>query len=1109
MAVKRIESLNSSNEIFDNLPLGIILFDEEFNIVDCNENVFNLGILSYSEKDEIIGIKFEPDLFEFFEDAQSFSEENLPLELTLKTLQTKQGIYNITLKVVPFFDEDKFTGGLAVFEDHLFKLAKQNKNETTKFVSLLENFHEGVFIISSQGEIITSKINFKNSEIIKSNAKKIASIFQDEELNKNLVDLFSKLPEEQLIKGNLTGGSHLFRVVLFSKNDDSKIIIVTIDELLEISGKYTAEEIKELEKFQFVSESIIDSVFGVDNEGKINFWSEGAEKIFEYKRSEVFGKFIGKILPGFDSEYFNSLKEVLDKKGLWESELRIQVNKKEKFVNVKLAQIEIDNEKSILGIASDETMRARIERELRFSEERYRNIVTSSKEFILLVGLERKINYVNPSLISLSGYTEEEILNSNFEIFINPEFLKENPKAVDKLFGSSGASLEFPFTNKSGETIYVLASVTPFRNLNGEVQYYSVIMTDISEKKEAEKDMLLIRSVFEASMDGISVLENRKIALANDSFAQKFGFSSIKEVLGVDPLELCDEDDIKLVADSIQRIERGEEESAKIEFKGKRIEDVQPIFSASLTSYSSGKERFIVFIVRDITQSKLSEQLLKESEERYRNITNAINDFLWMAERKNGKLEAVFYSASVERMLGYSSDELKEKRFLWFKMIHPKDRVNTVRQFKQIYSDTSVLNGEVEYRIVNKLGNILWVRNKININRDEEGNINSIVGLVSDITLSKRAEEELKRSAEELANINESKDRFISIISHDLRTPFSSILGYTDVLLNNRDLPEDKQVEYISFIQESAKNMLDLVNSLLDWTRLQTGRIKFEPKKLDASLLANKCVNILGGTALKKNINLVSQVDRQIFIHADEGLMLQALNNLVSNAIKFTNPGGSITINAVPIADEHVVQFSVKDTGLGIRKEDMEKLFRVDSKFTSLGTSGEKGTGLGLSLVKEIVEKHSGKIWVKSKVGKGTEFYFTIPVSSSTILLVDDLLTDRILYAKLIKSILPEYIVKDAPNGKAAFEAVKNINPLLVITEHKMPLMNGDAFIKQIQLADEISLKPSFIVLTRKLTGRIEQTYREIGVKHIFQKPVELDKFRMAMISSINESMTN
>ncbi|MCK7528000.1 MAG: HAMP domain-containing histidine kinase [Ignavibacteriales bacterium] len=194
------------------------------------------------------------------------------------------------------------------------------------------------------------------------------------------------------------------------------------------------------------------------------------------------------------------------------------------------------------------------------------------------------------------------------------------------------------------------------------------------------------------------------------------------------------------------------------------------------------------------------------------------------------------------------------------------------------------LSGEFEFRIINKQGNIVWVRAKINLVRSGTGRIQKIFGLVSDVSFRKRAEEELKKSTQNLIKLNETKDRFISIISHDLRTPFSSILGFTDLLANDEELTEDERKQYVKYIQESSRSMLALVNSLLDWTRLQTGRIKFEPQKLDVSKIVTDSVNALSGTAIQKGIEVVSIINQSLFLFVDKSLITQVFNNLISNA---------------------------------------------------------------------------------------------------------------------------------------------------------------------------------------------------------------------------------
>lgn len=281
-------------------------------------------------------------------------------------------------------------------------------------------------------------------------------------------------------------------------------------------------------------------------------------------------------------------------------------------------------------------------------------------------------------------------------------------------------------------------------------------------------------------------------------------------------------------------------------------------------------------------------------------------------------------------------------QLFFLKIIYPDDLHIVKNKLKTIMQSRVQVSEEMEFRIINKNGNIVWVRTKINLIRNSEGQILKIYGLVSDISLRKKADEELNRSTANLIKLNETKDKFISIISHDLRTPFSSILGFTDFLMDDEGLTEDEKRKYVGFIRESSKSMLELVNSLLDWTRLQTGRIKFEPEKISARMVIINSINALSGAALQKNLSLKSQVEKNIEIFADNSLMAQVFNNLISNAIKFTKPGGEIIISSSPSKKAKFIEFSVRDNGVGIKPENISELFRIDTKFTSEGTSGGK-----------------------------------------------------------------------------------------------------------------------------------------------------------------------
>ena len=598
-----------------------------------------------------------------------------------------------------------------------------------------------------------------------------------------------------------------------------------------------------------------------------------------------------------------------------------------------------------------------------------------------------------------------------------------------------------------------------------------------------------------------------KIIIANKSFAKIFGYNTNTELVNKEIIELASNDDILKVAEYFRLLERKKEVPTRFDFLGKKKDGSSIHTELSIGSFESDNKNYFVMIARDVTERIRAQRAIRESEEKYRNITENIDDFLFTFERTGLALRPIFCTSSIQKVTGYTQTEFLTDSKLFLKAIHPSDFVSIKPKLINLMKSRIQLSGEFEFRIINKQGNIVWVRAKINLVRSGTGRIHKIFGLVSDVSFRKRAEEELKKSTQNLIKLNETKDRFISIISHDLRTPFSSILGFTDLLANDEELTEDERKQYIKYIQESSRSMLALVNSLLDWTRLQTGRIKFEPQKVDVSKVIMDSVNALSGAAIQKGIEVVSSVNQSLYLFVDKSLITQVFNNLISNAIKFTNKSGVIRISNEAVTNSRFVKFSVKDSGVGIKEDDLTKLFSVDAKFTSEGTAGEKGSGLGLSLVKEIVEKHGGTISVESKYGKGTEFIFTLPIASSNILIVDDNKTDRLLYSKILKNISPEYNVEVASDGKEAIQKILSSPPALVITDHAMPVMNGYEFVIELKKMD-IKGKPPIIVLSSDIDRAIINDYTELGIEFVFQKPVNIGSFKLAIEKSLQKGLS-
>jgi len=1124
VAVENI-SENQIRRIFENAPVGILTLNSNFEIEGVNQSALQFGIFEYEGKTNLIGKNiFTLDVFhsdEVKNDLEYF-KEGIPFETEI-SVQKSFGNTElvIVVKGTPIIINDKFEGGIIVIED--FKTSTESSPDkifrSEIFNSLLSSISDYFLVTDIYGNIkytLPNEMLRPNHPVIKTAGKTLFDLFTD--LNANLIEqtLVEVVKDKKPRTIELPQKEHKFGsdfaltlIPIVERSVKIKYFFILFKDNSEEREKFTnlKSEIQELKAYRSITSAIVDAVIRINLKGNITFWNDSAIELFGFTKSQVFGKFIGNILPEIDQIYFENLLDNLKTSKTFKTQLKIESNNITKIIEMSIS-LTNEDESSLVALCSDITDKVNLESDLRRSEESFRNIVTNTREFICTFSIEGNINYVNPYFVKEFGYTEEELLNLNLMDLIGLESMNEDIPDIQKIIEEQNEAIELTLLKKDKEKVYVLANFTAVSDFDGKPKYYTSVFTDITETKKAENDFLMIRSVFQTSHDGITVQKNRKYTLANESFVKMFGYDSVDEILGKDPLDFVSNNDLYRVAKYIEDLEKGEESPSKYIFNGVRKDGTTIIVEKSVKSFSSAKEFYVVASYRDITEQQNFLKALANSEEKYRNITENINDSMWTAELVDGKLKQVFYTAAIKKITGYEGEEFINNPKFWIKIIHPDDKKEVIRNIQRIYKDPAKSSGEVEYRIVNKSGTIVWIKNKLNIIRNREGGIERIYGLVSDVTLSKQSEEKIRKSSEELKLLNESKDRFISIVSHDLRSPFSSILGFTDLLLTERDLPEDKQVQYINFIQESANNMLSLVNSLLDWTRLQTGRIDFTAEKLNASGIINKAFQMLTGAAMQKNIELVSEVSKDLSVHADTNLLLQVFNNLISNAIKFTNEGGKITISAKPLIDKKQIEFSVSDTGIGIKEEDIDKLFTVATKHTTTGTAGEKGSGLGLSLCKEIVEKHGGEISVESQYGSGTTFKFTLPVSSTRILLVDDSTHDRILYSKLLKSMVPGFEIDTAANGAEAFEKIKTNSPALVISDHNMPKMSGYELVKQLKLSD-LTYKPPVIILSSDLTQSIVDDYNQLGIEYAFKKPVGLAIFKTAIEKSLQKAFVS
>ncbi|MCE8423610.1 MAG: HAMP domain-containing histidine kinase, partial [Candidatus Methanoperedens sp.] len=253
-----------------------------------------------------------------------------------------------------------------------------------------------------------------------------------------------------------------------------------------------------------------------------------------------------------------------------------------------------------------------------------------------------------------------------------------------------------------------------------------------------------------------------------------------------------------------------------------------------------------------------------------------------------------------------------------------------------------------------------------------------VLGIFEDITERKVVEEEIKHKNELLQAMNAEKDKFFSIISHDLRSPLSAFVAATQILATEIQTMNIEEIREITqSMKSSATNIYTLLENLLEWSRLRRGGMDFVPEKLNLKEKIDDCIDVLSESARKKEIQINVSIPGEVEIWADNHMFDAVVRNLVSNAIKFTHVGGKVTVEAF-YKNDHLVEVKVTDSGIGITPELKDKLFLLSEKTSRPGTEGESSTGLGLLLCKEFIEKNDGKIWVESEVGKGSTFSFTI-----------------------------------------------------------------------------------------------------------------------------------
>jgi PAS domain S-box-containing protein len=632
--------------------------------------------------------------------------------------------------------------------------------------------------------------------------------------------------------------------------------------------------------------------------------------------------------------------------------------------------MDIDSHRQIL----EEKIRERTEK-LKSSEEKYRLLAENTSDVIWTLSPEGKFTYVSPSVKNLRGYTPEEVLEQRMDQALTPESLEIVQSEMEEIFAQiqKGATaiepriyeLEQPC--KDGSTVWTEVVVSYLFDDSGDFNGFLGVTRNIADRKKAERELReseeRFRLSFENSNVGMCLVDtDGKFLQVNKEMCKIFGYSK-NELERMSVNDITHPDYQEVSPDFIEHAVNGKLSNNSFEklYFHKNGDLVWGLVSSSLVKDSQGKLLYFISHVQDITAKKQAEKAFKESHKRFKTVMNSLKSLMYVADMETHEL--LFINKYTKGLFGDI-----EGKICWKTLQAGKTEPCEFCTNKYLLEDGEPTKGyiwEFQNTVTGKWYHIhdraiCWIDGRL-----------VRLEVATDIT-------ELKTAEKALREANATKDKFFSIIAHDLKNPFNSILGLSEILSEEFDLfSEDKLKNMAEQIHNSAGHLYKLLENLLQWSRAQTGRIKYEPKTVDFKLIIDNYRILMKNVAKIKNIDIYSDVPEKTYVYVDWNMVEIVVRNLLSNALKFTPEGGKIRISTTD--NGQFIEVWIQDNGVGIREEDIDKLFRIDASFTTKGTANERGTGLGLILCKEFVERHGGNIWVESQEGEGSTFKFTIP----------------------------------------------------------------------------------------------------------------------------------
>jgi PAS domain S-box-containing protein len=648
----------------------------------------------------------------------------------------------------------------------------------------------------------------------------------------------------------------------------------------------------------------------------------------------------------------------------------------------ELRQKKNDLEKALTG----KTIKTQKPKGLRkICEEYFSMALQSIGDGIILTDTRGLIDYMNPVAEKMCGLNFAQASGkplSEVFVIVNADTRESIPFPVKDIIENGEIVRHVVRTiliSHKGEKYQIADVASQIRDEEGNCEGVAIVISDVTEKYISEKKLKesknKYKKAFQSTSDAISISERDGMYIdINEGFTNITGYTK-EDIIG----KLSTEINLWAIPEDLEKLvlglkERGFINHLESRFRCKDGSLKTAIVSANIVVLNN--EPHILAIAHDITERKEMEELIIQSKKQYDDLVSNIPVGVYVLHTKpEGSFALDFVSPRTSEMLDISIENLILHSDAIYDIVHPDDREGFInlneegiklrRPFN--WKGRAVINGITSWLHISSKpmelenGDVLWN------------------GLIVDVTDQVLSKAEIERQNEELRRMNAEKDKFFSIIAHDLRSPFNGFLGLTQIMAE--DLPNLTMAEVQTFavgMRKSATNLYRLLNNLLDWAKIQQGVIQYRPEAIQLSSLVAEIIDVISESARSKEIKITTHIPVGIEVFADANMLQTILRNLLSNAIKFTPKRGKIRVS-VNTSNNEGVEISIQDNGIGMSYNHIENLFWHDIPTNREGTDGEPSTGLGLLLCKEFVEKHGGKLWIESQERKGSTFSFVLP----------------------------------------------------------------------------------------------------------------------------------